>query len=218
MTENQRLKEIQKVLKFSSQEKFAQILGIKQGSLSDIYRSKDGIGVSSSIKRILEKEYSINIDWLETGEGEMLKSSDALLPNTNPYRMVPVFNLDAVGGSDNLNTDQSAYVSNYLPFMNAREQDISIPISGTSMYPTYSPGAYVHLREIERWREFLELGQVYVIELVDDRRLIKEIRCGEDHQHYLLHSHNPSFDDVSIPTDMIRRIWLVLAQYQKSTM
>ena len=73
MTENQRLKEIQKKLSFNYQAEFAEFLGIKQGSLSDIYREKKGIGVSDSIKMKLEKEFSINIDWLKTGEGEMIK-------------------------------------------------------------------------------------------------------------------------------------------------
>ena len=73
MTENKRLKELQKELSFKSQVEFADFLGIKQGSLSDIYREKKGIGVSDSIKMKLEKEFSINIDWLKTGEGEMIK-------------------------------------------------------------------------------------------------------------------------------------------------
>lgn len=76
MTENQRLKEVQKTLGFSSQTKFADVLGIKQGSLSDIYREKNNIKVSDSIKMTLLKDYSININWLETGEGEMLKTPE----------------------------------------------------------------------------------------------------------------------------------------------
>lgn len=74
MTENQRLRIIQKELSFNSQADFAKALGIKQGSLSDIYREKKGVGVSDSIKMKLEKEYSINIDWIETGEGEIIKN------------------------------------------------------------------------------------------------------------------------------------------------
>ena len=74
MTENQRLKIIQKELSFNSQADFAKALGIKQGSLSDIYREKKGVGVSDSIKMKLEKEYSININWIETGEGEIIKN------------------------------------------------------------------------------------------------------------------------------------------------
>jgi len=71
MTENKRLKEVQKALGFKSQKDFALVLNIKQGSLSDIYREKQGVGVSNSIKRILNKEYSINIEWIETGNGSM---------------------------------------------------------------------------------------------------------------------------------------------------
>lgn len=74
-TENQRLKHLQTELGFKSQASFAEKLGIKQGSLSDIYREKSGVGVSSAIKRILEKDFSINIDWLETGEGEMINET-----------------------------------------------------------------------------------------------------------------------------------------------
>lgn len=81
MTENQRLKMIQKKLSFNSQADFAKALGIKQGSLSDIYREKKGVGVSDSIKMKLEKEYSINIGWIETGEGEIIKNMN--IDNSN---------------------------------------------------------------------------------------------------------------------------------------
>lgn len=82
MTENQRLKEVQKALLFASQTEFSKALGIKQGSLSDIYREKNGIGVSPSIKMKLEKDYSININWLEKGEGSMIKK-DVEINNSN---------------------------------------------------------------------------------------------------------------------------------------
>lgn len=74
MTVNQRLKKIQNSLNFKSQSDFAKALGIQQGSLSDIYREKKGVGVSDSIKMKLFKEYSINIEWLETGKGKMYNS------------------------------------------------------------------------------------------------------------------------------------------------
>lgn len=83
MTENERLKMLQKMLNFSSQEQFAVKLGIKQGSLSDIYRAKDGIKVSDSIKRILDKDFSINIDWLEYGKGEIFKTGTTHSNNVN---------------------------------------------------------------------------------------------------------------------------------------
>lgn len=91
MTENQRLRKLQNDLKFANQEEFAKVLGIKQGSLSDIYRAKKGIKVSESIKRILEKEYSINIEWLEMGEGDVfvqgsnMQNSKSVVSQTNVH-------------------------------------------------------------------------------------------------------------------------------------
>lgn len=71
---NERLRTLQKVLGYRSQQAFADALGIKQGSLSDIYRAKNGIGVSGQIKIALSK-HGVNIDWLDTGEGSMLIDS-----------------------------------------------------------------------------------------------------------------------------------------------
>ena len=72
---NERLRTLQKVLGYTSQQAFADALGIKQGSLSDIYRAKNGIGVSGQIKIALSK-HGVNIDWLDTGEGGMLRTAE----------------------------------------------------------------------------------------------------------------------------------------------
>lgn len=68
-----RLKVIRKHLKLSQIE-FANSLGIKQGSYSDIERGRTG-NISSYLLKIIESNYNINIDWLLTGEGSMLKST-----------------------------------------------------------------------------------------------------------------------------------------------
>ena len=98
MTENQRLKIIQKKLSFNSQAEFAKALGIKQGSLSDIYREKKGVGVSDSIKMKLEKEYSINIDWIETGEGEIIKNMN--IDNSNIKSTNSIIGNNITGSGD----------------------------------------------------------------------------------------------------------------------
>ncbi len=84
MTENQRLKELQKKLNFKNQVEFAKALGIKQGSLSDIYREKSGLSVSDSIKMKLLKDYSINIEWLEKGTGKpFMKDQNIINENSD---------------------------------------------------------------------------------------------------------------------------------------
>jgi len=98
MTENQRLKIIQKKLSFNSQAEFAKALGIKQGSLSDIYREKKGVGVSDSIKMRLEKEFSINIDWIEKGEGEIIKNMN--IDNSNIKSTNSIIGNNITGSGD----------------------------------------------------------------------------------------------------------------------
>ena len=68
-TENQRLKFF-RLLKDYTQKEFAELANIKQGSYADQERGK--VKVSGDVKLALFKEFSLNIDWLETGEGEML--------------------------------------------------------------------------------------------------------------------------------------------------
>lgn len=220
MTENKRLRELQGRLGFSSQSDFAKKLGIKQGSLSDIYREKKGVGVSDSIKRILDKEFSINIGWLETGNGNILKSENVLEKDAD-FRLVPMYNLDARGGfGDNEEVDVAEYVVDYIPFKNADVTDICVPISGNSMAPTYCAGSIVLLHRVEQWADFLELGQVYMIVLKDGRRLIKELRASQEDRKskYLCVSHNPTFDPVELPKNMISRVFLVRAVYAKTAM
>lgn len=67
-TENQRLKFF-RGLKNCTQQQFADLAKIKQGSYADQERGK--VKVSGDVKLALFKEFSLNIEWLETGEGDM---------------------------------------------------------------------------------------------------------------------------------------------------
>ncbi len=180
----------------------------------------------------IRRQYpELNIDWLLYGEGEMLKAESLPVPKEaqrvmkpqfkdDKYRLVPVLNLDARGGfADNLE-DGSEYAVDMIPFRNARVGDICVPITGDSMSPTYRPGSLALIRKIDDWYDFIEYGQVYVIELNDGRRIIKEIRaCREDSDNkYLCISHNPTYDPVVLPKRKIRRMFLVLATYSVATM
>ena len=182
---------------------------------------------------ILSAYPQLNKTWLLTGEGEMLKAESMPVQKEKEaqhiirpqfkeekYRLVPILNLDARGGfADNME-DGSEYVVDMIPFRNARAGDICVPITGDSMSPTYRPGSLALIRRIEDWYEFIEYGQVYVIELNDGRRIIKEIRCYREapDNKFLCISHNPTYDPVVLPKRKIRRMFLVLATYSVATM
>ena len=198
------------------QNAFEKKCGISNGYISN---SRGSFG-SRIISKISTAYPDLNVEWLMTGEGTMIKS-ESISEKDADFRLVPMYNLDARGGfGGNEEVDVAEYIVDYIPFKDAKQGDICVPIIGNSMAPTYCAGAIVLLHRVEQWADFLELGQVYMIVLKDGRRLIKELRASQEDRKskYLCVSHNPTFDPVELPKDMISRVFLVRAVYAKTAM
>lgn len=229
-TINERIKEIVYNSSFKSVTAFAKANDIPQTTLSDCI-NKGNEPKFGLISKIHTAEPLVSLEWLLTGKGEMYSNYERpnkpeitmdepladYLPTSN-FQLLPLQSFDVAGGSNNQEMDTMGYTMGYMPFVNAKKGDIAVLVTGNSMYPTYPSGSYVQIRRIDYWREFVEFGQVHIIELMDERRLIKEVRKGSDKGHFKLISHNTSFDEVEVPTEFIRSVWLVLAKYEKSTM
>lgn len=178
-----------------------------------------------------ESLFGLSKSWLLTdGEGEMLKPSHPAkeldnvqekgTENVNEdlhngsFRMVPLINIDSVGGihSDNIITPSEQYILRMMPFTEAREGDVAILQSGTSMYPTIPPGSALLIRQVIDWKEYFGYGGIYVIWLKDGRRITKEIRRYDaDPQNYVwCVSYNPDVADEELPKSMIRGVWKVV--------
>jgi len=74
---NKRIKEIRKALGLT-QIQFANKLGIKQSSLSDIENCKTETVDERNI-RLICSEFGVNEEWLRNGEGEMFRNESDLL-------------------------------------------------------------------------------------------------------------------------------------------
>jgi phage repressor protein C with HTH and peptisase S24 domain len=176
---------------------------------------------------VLNKFQELNRVWLTTGIGEMLLT-ESPPPNEPPAEppdnntiLIPVVNLDSRGGmAYNEEVQTETYMTGRLPFPTsiAHHGDVVIPIYGDSMEPTYKSGSMVLIREVELWREYLELGCTYVIGLVDDRRVIKTVMAGNDADHFLLVSINPAYQPQEIAKDIIRSVWLVIVSVRREAL
>jgi len=91
---NDRLKDLRKELGLN-QEEMAQVLGLKQGSYSDIERGR--VGVSGILTKLI-KLYKINPVWLIEGEGE--KTLDA---------SERIFNHTILTNEDEIESDEYEY-------------------------------------------------------------------------------------------------------------
>lgn len=179
------------------------------------------------LNKILSKYPDINANWLLTGEGEMLstvndnatKSSkttteaDEDIPSSD-YRLVPLINLDAVGGmqTGNDSIDEQEYVIGRIAFSGAQEGDKCLRITGHSMEPACPPGSVVLIREVERWYDYFGFGNIFVVLLDDGRRVLKQItKSEEDPKKYVrCVSFNKEYPEEDLPKSMIAGVWKVI--------
>lgn len=202
------------------QSAFCAKIGVSQGYISGMRKSIQ----PDKINSIAINYPQLNIDWLLTGAGYMLKSKevvDADMLESAPIneekedcRMVPVYNFDAVGGMDSSNiiTDAPAFIEKYVPFQGAQSGDFCMRVSGNSMIPTYSPGSIVLVRKVEGWKEYFGYGHTFVLYLKDGRRILKEVqRCEKDPLQYVLcTSHNKDFPPEELPKSFIKQVYKVI--------
>lgn len=161
--------------------------------------------------------FGIDEVWLLTqGEqGLAPQAPTAPAPTTNDEVInIPILSPDARGGFlPNDKTDIEQYTIGMMPFNRqiAHTGDVVIPVYGDSMTPKYPAGSYILIRPIEAWREYIELGRSYVLELADWRRIIKIVRKGSDSTHYTLDSYNVDYESNEVAISFINNMWLVVA-------
>lgn len=203
-----------------TQQDVANIMSVKKENISRAFNGHEDYLTSNFMERFNNAFNGVfNIKWLQTGDGDMLKDDIEPIGKTSKpakanYRLVPVVHIDSVGGmhSNNAIVDEPQYVEEYVPFINARDDDRAIYQSGNSMIPTIPPGSLIQIREVKQWREYFGYGSIYVIELNDGRRLTKEVAKYEpDPKNYILcKSHNPEVADEELPRSMIVSVWKVI--------
>lgn len=206
-----------------SVNEFVARTGIKtKQAVYDMLHGKTRSISSAMENKILSCFPEINRAWLLTGDGEMMNTpSPPMRPPDNDTILIPVASTDFIGGTrfnEEVNTEE--YINGYLPFPTsiAHQGDVVVPIYGDSMEPTYKAGSMVLIREVELWREYLEFGCTYVIGLVDDRRIIKTVMAGNDAEHFLLVSINPSYQPQEISKDIIRSVWRVIVSVRREAL
>lgn len=214
MNHKERLKEFL-TYKDIGQNKFADNVGISAGYINNL---KDSIG-SKIINKISGAYPELNIDWLLTGEGNMLKvpasregvievSPDVI--HEGDYTGTLVYDIDAVCGTDNRTmtfTKEMIIGSVNLPGIKSTSHIITA--SGDSMQPRICNGDRIVIREVEDMR-LLIYGQIYMV-ITEEYRLLKYVRRHKTDPEtmIILKSDNPDYDDIDIQKDQIIKLFVV---------
>ena len=238
MTQQDTLNKAIEYLKYqglvSSKTDLAEQMGANRVSVSRACYGDPSYLTADFLQRLNTTFGSIfSSSWLLTGEGSMLvenspsevKKTSSDVENTTSEEedaiFLPVLNLDARGGLlSNDVVGEGEYIAEQMPFSRnvAREGDFVVNVYGDSMNPRYPSGSRVLLRPIPAWKDYIELGAAYVIELRDYRRVLKIIKRGSTRDMLTLASVNPDYEPSEVSRDFIRQVFRVVLSIQREEM
>ena len=206
-TINKRVIEIINHFNISGNE-FAKRIGIPQTTFSNIINR--GSDIKASIIESISTQFGdISLDWLITGNGEMLKSS------TSQYQLSDKFTEGAIPYYDNLpvsagQLDLATYKQDEKPTGWINIPGVSakglFPVIGCSMKPDINPGDVVGLCTMDRW-EMVDPDKVYLIITRDDR-MIKHLMIDETNED-ILWCISPNYHKFPIRKDEIVFIYRI---------
>lgn len=197
--------------------RFEIIIGAANGYVSNIKLSI----TPAKQKKIQSAFPDLNMSWVLTGEGKMLRNSSA--PDTTEdsctnvaieqsdntkSKVIPLLPISAQGGSLN---DFSVSVMSHecekvvSPIIDV---DFAMSISGDSMSPEYPSGCQVLIKKINE-SAFIEWGKVYVLDTCNGT-IIKKLMPSESPDKVLCVSINPAYPQFEVAFKYIQGIYRVM--------
>lgn len=197
---------------------FASLIGVSEANVRNY---KNGVMPKADFLEKIARSFDININWLLTGEGNMLSSEsekEEKLPSVNQtYEGAPYFNVDFIGGFDLIVNDQTVnpdFYINYPPYN--QPGVVWCNLTGHSMEPEISNGDIIALREVTTPIQYLPAGEIYGI-VTEEYRTVKRVRLSQKEGFVRLIPSNKSeeFCEQEIPISMILKVYAVLGSIRK---
>lgn len=189
-----------------SKRKFQEKIGVSNSYIQNISES---IG-ADVMNRISIQFPELNINWLLTGNGEMLKGTveNNTVSSLDKKETRPRIPYDAAAGTLTEAVEGiTEYQCERLPIISAfPKYDFTIRITGKSMEPEYFAGDEVACLRVDE-ESFLQWGRVHVLDTTQGI-IIK--RIYDDGDKIRCKSYNPEYPDFSIPKGDIRSYNLVV--------
>ena len=164
------------------------------------------------------KPEKINIDWLITGRGEMLKT-DKPAPVINYERKgAPYYNVDFIGGFDLIPNDQTLNPDYYIDFQPYNRPGVMwCNVTGHSMEPEIYHGDTIAIKDTNETNpNYLPFGEVYAL-VTENYRTIKRLSKSDKEGFIRLIPTNPApeYAPQDIPISSIRKIFQVLVSVKR---
>ncbi len=191
-------------------KKFCEDIGMTYSNFTG--KAKETPLNSTAIANILSIVPNVNIEWLITGNGDILRSDTDTPITTAELAVVggiPLIPIEAMAGVLSGNSAQvmEQECEHYnIPMFKGAE--FLIRISGDSMQPKYYSGDIVACKRLPL-DTFFQWNRVYVVDS-EQGVIIKRVRRGSDDRHIVFVSDNTAYEPFELPLDKIYSIALVV--------
>jgi repressor LexA len=186
---------------------------------------------SKTIENILSEISDLNLTWLLTGTGTMLKSDSNLLgdltsnSSREEKKLIPLYDGIVTAGMQETAILDPTYQP--VEMIDAgdwfRDATAAMRVHGDSMYPEYKSGSIAALREVKNKR-LVVYGQDYLIE-TSEYRVIKRLQKSELPQNWLACSVNEEkyessgrliHEPFDVHIDDVTRLYQVLGNVKRN--
>lgn len=163
--------------------------------------------------------FDIDLNWLLTGRGSMLRAEKILTPKPLPsinqeYKGAPYYNVDFMGGFDLTFNDQTQnpdYYINYYPYN--KEGVVWCNVTGHSMEPKINHGDVIALKDCTL--NDVQYGEIYAV-VLDTIRTVKILRKSQDPAKLRFVPINTNdFDEQEFEKKRIVKLYEVLGSISK---
>lgn len=198
-----------------SQRQMAKMLRLDPSNLSKVLNGK--LPFTEGLINRIVVDLGVSKSWLRDGLGlpfdKKPVAREILLPSPSmplAEKGTPIYDIDVTAGCRSLET----LFGEIRPVGMIDIPEIPagcklVKVRGDSMHPRIINGGYVAIRPISDIRNIF-WGQIYVVDL-DEYRMVKFVRRHPDPDFVVLHSDNPSYDDMDVARRDIRSLYMVEA-------
>lgn len=192
---------------------FASLIGVSEANVRNY---KNGVMPKADFLEKIARSFDININWLLTGEGNMLRTESekeenipVAHPSDSPMEGIPLIPISAMAGAFTGEQTVLEYECERFVVPTFKGAEFLISVKGSSMYPKYNSGDIVACKRLPMDDIFFQWNKVYVLD-TDQGPLIKRVKPGSDKEHVLIVSDNEHYEPFELPLDRIYHVALVI--------
>jgi phage repressor protein C with HTH and peptisase S24 domain len=192
---------------------FASLIGVSEANVRNY---KNGVMPKADFLEKIARSFDININWLLTGEGNMLYSESekkenipVAHPSDSPMEGIPLIPISAMAGAFTGEQTVLEYECERFVVPTFKGAEFLISVKGSSMYPKYNSGDIVACKRLPMDDIFFQWNKVYVLD-TDQGPLIKRVKPGSDKEHVLIVSDNERYEPFELPLNRIYHVALVI--------